>query len=43
MGRWDDIMSKIREGQREDNAFKKPIGVPGKRRVVGSAREKDKG
>ena len=32
-GRWDDIMSKIREGQREESAFRKPIGVPGKRRA----------
>ena len=36
-------MSKIREGQKEEsNAFKKPIGVPGKRRVV-CARDKEKG
>ena len=39
VGRWDDIMSKIREGQREEGAFKKPVGAPGKRKF-GSARDK---
>ena len=42
MGRWDDIMSKIREGQKEENTFKKPMGVPGKRKI-GCARDKDNG
>ena len=32
-------MSKIREGQREESAFKKPIGAPGKRKF-GSAKDK---